>query len=226
MIKHSLKVEPRTILGKKIKSLRKQGILPGNIYGKNIESTAIQVPLKNFEKVYKEAKETGIVDIDLNGKKVPTLIKNIAYDYLANKVLHADFYQVNLSEKVKAQIPIVLTGEPKAVTEHLGLLLHVLQAVEIEALPSDLPEKIEINVENLAQVNDQITVGDIKVPNGVEILTGLDETVVKISEPTKEEVVEAPAPAEGEETAEEEAKEEGKEKSEETPSEEKSKEEK
>lgn len=225
MTKHSLTVEPRKILGKKIKALRKQGILPANIYGKNVASTAIQVSLKDFEKVYKEAKETGIVEINLDGKKTPTLIKNIAYDYLANKILHADFYQVNLTEKVKAQIPVILVGEPKAVTEHLGPLLHILQEVEVEALPSDLPEKIEINVENLAQVNDQVMVSDIKVPNGVEILTGKEETIAKISEPTKEEVVETPVLAESEETTDEETKKEGKTK-EETPNEEKSKEEK
>ncbi len=202
MNKHSLKVEERKVLGKAVKTLRKSGLLPGNIYGKDVKSTAIQVSLAEFQKVHKEAGETGIVEVDLNGKKVPTLIKNIAYDYINDVPLHVDFYQVNLSEKVKAQIPIELIGEPKAVTEKLGLLLQVLNQIEVEALPADLPEKIEVNVEHLANVDDAILVENLKVSSGVEILTPKEEMVVKISEPTKEEVVETPAPAEGEEAAE------------------------
>lgn len=209
MNKHQLKVEKRKIIGKKVKLLRKKGLLPANIYGKNFKSTAIQLPLSDFQAVYKKVHETGIVEIELDGQKIPALIKNIFYHYLEHYPLHADFYQVNLSEKIKANIPIVLIGESKAVTEKTGLLLQVLNEIEVEALPSDLPEKIEIDVTKLENIDDQIIVSQIKIAKEVEILTSPNEIITKISAPTKEEVVEAPAPITGEEIAK--AEEEGKE---------------
>src|SRR5260370_36084925 len=95
MQKHTLKVTSRNSLGKKVKKLRKDGILPGNIYGKNIDSLAVQVPLKEFEAVYKAAGATGLVELTLEGKTHPVLIHNLQLDYVSHKPLHADFYQVN-----------------------------------------------------------------------------------------------------------------------------------
>lgn len=182
MKRQKLAVEKRKVLGKKVRKLRREGILPANIYGKDIKSTSVQVPYKDFEKVYKETGETGLVDIELEGALRPVLIHNVQLDHLTNNPLHADFYQVNLKEKVKTSVSIVVVGEPKAVTDNVGLLLQPLSEVEVEALPEDLPENIEVNVENLAAVDEQITVADLKAPKGVEILTDPSQVVVKISE--------------------------------------------
>lgn len=182
MKRQKLTVEKRTILGKKLKKLRKQDILPANIYGKDIKSISVQVPYKDFEKVYKEAGETGLVDIELDGQIKPSLIHNVQRNYYKKITLHADFYQVNLKEKVKTMVPITILGIAKAVTDKLGLLLQPLSQIEVEALPTDLPEKIDVNVEHLAAVNDQITVADIKAPAGVTILTTKEQVVAKIGE--------------------------------------------
>lgn len=205
-MKHEkLKVEKRTILGKAVKKLRRDGILPGNVYGKGIKSTAVQVPTKDFNAVYKETGETGLVDLDLDGKVITVLIQNVYSDFRKN-VLHADFFKVNLDEKVKANIPVEIVGEPKAVTEKIGILMNILSEIEVEALPESLPEKIEVSVEHLANIDDQIAVSDLKVPAEVTILTDPGQVVVKIEELVSKEALEQAA---AEEAAAEAAKAEG-----------------
>ena len=201
-----LTVEKRKVTGKKVKKLRQEGILPANIYGKDIKSLSVQLPQKEFEKVFKEVGETGLVDVQLNGELKPSLIHNVQMDYLHNLPLHADFFQVNLKEKVKTMVPLKIIGEAKAVADKLGLLLQPLSEIEVEALPEDLPEYIEVNVESLAAVNDQIAVLDIKAPTGVTILTDSSQVVVKIGELiSKEAQAQAAAEAQAAEAAKAEA---------------------
>ncbi len=200
-----LKAEERKILGKKIKTLRRVGILPGNVYGKGLSSIALQVQLSDFEKAHKEVGDTGLIELELNGNHHPVLVKNLQMNYKSHTPLHADFYQVNMKEKVKATVPVVVVGEPKAVTDKIGLLLQTISEVEIEALPDHLAENIEVNVEHLAELDQQITVGDLKAPEGVEILSAPDQTVVKIAElvaPEPEPEPETPEGEEGETAAE------------------------
>ncbi len=187
-----IKVEKRTVLGKKVKKLRREGITPGNVYGKEIKSTAVQIPTKEFMDVFKESGESSLVDLEIDGKTLPVLIQNVYKDFRGN-VLHADFFQVNLKEKVKANIGLEFIGEPKAVTEKIGILMEITTEVEVEALPTDLPEKIEVNVENLAQIDDQITISDLKVPQGVEVLSDPNQVVVKIEELVSKEALEQAA---------------------------------
>jgi len=182
MKRHKVKVEKRTILGKKIKKLRKEGILPANIYGKGIKSIVVQLPYKDFEKVYKDVGETGLLDVALNGQTKPCLIHNVQVNHYKNLILHADFYQVDLKEKVTTMMPLKIIGTPKAVADKIGLLEQPLSQVEVEALPTDLPENIEVNVDHLAAVDEQISVADLKAPQNVTILTGKDRVVVKIGE--------------------------------------------
>lgn len=207
-----LKAEERKILGKKIKTLRRDGILPGNVYGKGLPSTALQVALSDFEKVHKEVGDTGLIDLELKGKVHPVLIKALQMNFKTHTPLHADFYEVNMKEKVKATVPVVTVGEPKAVSEKVGILLQPLSEVEIEALPDHLAEKIEVSVEHLATLDESIKVSDLKTPEGVVILTDPEQVVVKIAElvaPEPEPEPEAPAedeegaaPVEGEAPAE------------------------
>jgi large subunit ribosomal protein L25 len=201
MKRYKLKVEKRKVLGKQVKKLRREGILPCNIYGKGIKSTAVQVPQTDFDSVYKEAGETGLVDVELDGKLTPVLIHNMQKDFRGN-VLHADFFQVNLKEKVKTMVPLQIVGEPKAVLDKVGLLMNILSEVEVEALPEELPEGIEINVVHLANIDDQVTVADLKVPTNVTVLTEPEQVISKIGElVTKEAQEEAAAEAAAAEVA-------------------------
>lgn len=199
-----LVAEKRTVLGKKVKKLRREGLVPANVYGKSLESTAIQVKQQDFEKIYKEVGETGLVDLQVNGENKPVLIKNLQMNYKLNIPLHVDFYQVNLKEKVKTMVPLTLVGEPKAVTDQIGMLLQTISEVEVEALPDKLPDQIEVPVEHLAALDEAILVSNLKVPADVTILSDPDQTVVKIAELVVEEpepVAEEAEGTEGEETA-------------------------
>ncbi len=202
MKKIPLKAEERTVLGKKVKKLRREGILPANVYGHGLKSTSIQVSTSEFEKVYKEAGDTHIIELKLKDKSHPVLVKNLQKNYAENILQHVDFYEVNLKEKVKATISVILIGEAKAVTEKVGLLLQTINEIEVEALPDHLPENVEVSVEHLAAVNDHITVGDLKVNDDVVILTAPDQTVAKIAELVAPEPEPEPETTESEEGAE------------------------
>jgi large subunit ribosomal protein L25 len=188
-----LNASPRSVLGKNVKKLRREGLLPANVYGKGLNSQALQLKLADFHEVYNQAGETGVIDLTVEEKVHPVMIKNLQMDYSNNSPLHADFYQVNLKEKVKAMVPIELIGEAKAVTEKIGILLQTISEVEVEALPDRVPEQIEASVESLAEIGDGITVGDLKTTEGITILTDTGVTIARIAEPQKEEPVEAPA---------------------------------
>lgn len=191
-----LKAEPRTILGKRVKKLRREGILPANVYGRDLASVAVQVDTKTFSDLLKTVGETGLVDLEVEGKKRPVLIKNVQADFRTHTPLHTDFFQVNLKEKVKTMVPLEFVGEAKAVEENIGVLNRPISEVEVEALPADLPEHIAVHLEPLAEVNAQITVGDLSAPEGVTILTDPGQVVAKVAEIVVEEEPE-PASEEG-----------------------------
>jgi large subunit ribosomal protein L25 len=201
MKREALKAEKRTIVGKKVKHLRREGILPANMFGKGIKSTSLQLPLKEFEAIYNVVHETGLVDLTVDGQTHPVLIQNIHIQPITHTPLHADFFKVNLKEKVKATVPIIAVGEPKAVTDKIGVLLQPLSEVEVEALPADLPENIEVNVENLSTIDESISLEDVKVPNGVEIMAEPTEMVFRIAELVSEEAEELAAEEEAESEA-------------------------
>ena len=182
MKRESLKAEKRIIAGKQVKKLRRKGILPANIFGKNFASTQVQLPLKEFVEVFSKVHETGLIDLEVGSETHPVLIKNVQVHPLEYTPIHADFYRVNLKEKVKTAIPIVSIGEPKAVTDKIGVLLQTLNEIEVEALPTDLPEHFEVNVEGLAQVDDNITLEDLKIPTGVTVLTEGTPTIFRIDD--------------------------------------------
>jgi large subunit ribosomal protein L25 len=203
MPKQILKSEVRKIEGRKVKNLRKEGILPGNVYGKNIKSEAVQVVLKDFEKIYKEVGETGLLMLQVGSSEKPVLIHNLQVNPVSDEPIHVDFLQVDLKEKVEADIPVELVGESPAEKQAIGTVVQYLNEIKVEALPTDLPEKFEVDTSVLAEVDQAIFVKDLKVDSGkVEIKTAPDEIVVKVEPPQKEEVVEAPVAAEGEVPAE------------------------
>jgi large subunit ribosomal protein L25 len=182
-----LNVEKRTVLGKQVRKLRREGILPGNVYGHGLPSIAIQMKTTEFQDIYKQVGETGLIDVMVGSERHPSLVKNLQMEYPLRIPLHVDFYEVNLKEKVKTMVPLTFVGEPQAVAEKLGVLLQPMSEVEVEALPEELPEQIEVNVERLAAVDDSILVSDLKVPAEVTILTDAAQTVAKIAEPVQAE---------------------------------------
>lgn len=197
-MKITLKSEKRDLFGRKVSRLRKEGKIPANIFGKNIESSAIVIDNKEFSEVYKKAGETQI--IDLSGK--PVLVSNIQVDPISSNYLHIDFRQVDLKEKIEAKVPVVLEGESPAEKQNLGTVVQQLHEIEVEALPADLPEKIVVDASSLVEVEQAVYVKDLQVSKDVEIKTDLESIVAKVEPPQVEEVVEVAATVEGETSAE------------------------
>jgi large subunit ribosomal protein L25 len=195
-----LTAEARTVLGKKVKKLRKQGVVPANIYGKALESKAIQVPFADFQTVYKEAGETGVIDLKVDGQVHPVLVKNLQMNFKAKAPLHVDFYQVNLKEKVKAMVPVKLVGEAQAVTDKIGMLMQVLSEVEVESLPDKIPGELELDVTALAELGANLTVADLKLPEGVAVTNEPTQPIVQVAELVVEEPPAEETSAEGEAT--------------------------
>lgn len=198
-----LKVEKRTIVGKKVKKLRKEGLLPASIYGKDIKSFSVQANLKEVVSLLGKVGETGLVDLAVAGeeKSRVALLKNPQYDPVSDQLVHLDLHEVKLTEKVTVVVPVELTGEAPAVERGEGILIHVLNEIEIETLPTELPEKFIADVGRLEKVGDAVMVKELGIDRTKITTEVTDETVIAKVEPlAKEEVVEKPAeavPAEG-----------------------------
>ena len=194
-----LTAQKRTVLGRKVKKLRSEGLIPAHVFGHKVKTEHIQVKIVDFSKVYDAAGETGIVDLAIDGQKKPVLIRNVQVHPVTDQPLHIDFYQVNLAEKVKVNVPLEIIGESPAVEKRSGLLLTPVSEVEVEALPADLPEKIEVDVSKLENVGNEIKIKDLKIDRAkIAILTDEELVVTQIGElVTKEmEAVEAEIEAE------------------------------
>jgi len=195
MEKITLKAKLRKQVGRKVKLLRKEGILPANIYGKKIKSESIQIDLKEFLDVYKKVGDTKLFYIN----ERPVLVANIQKNPVSDALLHIDFHQVDLKEKVEAKVPVELTGESPAEKQSIGTVVQYLNEIEVEALPTDLPDKFEIDISKLIEVDQMVHVKDLMFDKSkIEVKTDLEEILVKVEPPQKEEVVEVPAAAEGE----------------------------
>jgi large subunit ribosomal protein L25 len=180
----SLHAEERKVLGKKVKQLRRRGDLPAHVFGKGIVGELVTVGAKDFLKVFHLAGETGLIDLKIGSEKIrPVLIREVQYNAVTSLPIHIDFYQVNLAEKVKVPVPLVLIGkQPESV--HLGeaIVLQTLNEVEVEALPTDLVENIEVDITSLKNIDDAITIDQLKVDrNKITIQAEDDEIVVKLA---------------------------------------------
>ena len=173
--------QERTILGKKVQQLRRQGFLPAHVYGHQIASLSVTIPAREFTRVFAKTGETGLIDLAVgDGAPRPVLINAVQKDPLTRLPVHVDFYQVNLKEKVTVNVPLEISGEAPAVKENLGVLLQELSELSIEALPTDLPEKIIVDVSNLAAVGDALAVKDLPTPAGVTVLSDPEQFVAHI----------------------------------------------
>lgn len=198
-----LKAETRTVLGRKVKGLRKEGLIPAHVFGHKVKTIHVQVKKSDFDPVFEKAGETGIIDLSIGSEKKPVMIRNIQIHPVTDDPLHIDFYQVNLSEKVKVNVPLEVIGDSPAVEKKIGLLLTPVSEIEVEALPTEIPENIEIDISSLAEIGNEIKVKDLKVDRSkIEILTDEDLVVTQIGELVTKEMEETEAEIEAEQAAE------------------------
>lgn len=182
-----LKAKPRTELGRKVSRLRKAGFLPAVLYGEGVASQPISISFKEFEKVYKEAGESTIVELEVDGKLYNVLIHDLAHDPIKGNPTHADFYAVRMDKEISVTVPIVFIGESPAVKNEAGILVKVAQELEVEAFPQDLPHELTIDISNLQTLESKLFVKDIILSKGVKVLAEPEDVIVVVETPRSEE---------------------------------------
>lgn len=189
----NIKAEKRTELGK-LGSLREQGLMPAVFYGRKQESTPIQLKKTDFIKVWKNAGESTVVKLETPEGDIEALIHEVDLDPMTHEPRHADFYVFEKGHKVEIDVPIEFVNESPAVKELGGVLMKILHELKIEAVPSNLPHQIEVDISDMTQLEDQILAKDIKLPEGVTLMENPEEVVATVATP-KAEKVEEEAPA-------------------------------
>lgn len=179
-----LQAEPRTVFGKNVKSLREQGLVPAEIYGRKTSNISIQVPQKVLAEVLAKAGKTHLINIKVgNEKGIPALARKIQLTPIKRQVGHVDFYAVVMTDTVAASVPVVIVGENDLITHHNGSLLTGLSEVVVEALPDHLPETIEVDISSLKEFSDAIHAADLALPQGVMLHSSPDSLIVSIQAP-------------------------------------------
>lgn len=184
-----LKTEKREIFGKKLKESRGKGKLPGIVYGQGIqEPIPVFVVKEEFKKVFKQAHETDFIDLAFGDDKKSVLVKDIETDPVSDEPIHIDFFAPRLDKPIEAKIPLVFAGESPAIKLG-GVLVKVMREISVKGLPKEIPHQIEVDLSLLKNLEDRVTINDIKFPSGVEPLAKKEETVILATLPKKEEVI-------------------------------------
>jgi large subunit ribosomal protein L25 len=205
MDKIELKVANREILGKKVKHLRRRGITPVHLFGHGIESLALQCDTSELDRVLGQAGQTRLITLKLAKEKKPrtVVVREYDRDWRRGELVHVDFYQVRMEEKIRLEVPIVLIGEAPALKSKENMLEHELPTLTIECLPAKIPNSVEVDINSLAALDQAIRVKDVTLDKDITVLNSPDLVVAKISsrpvEKIEEKVVEEAVVAEAEE---------------------------
>lgn len=181
----TIDAEPRTVTGKKVKQLRREGIIPGVVYGRS-EPVHVQMDMLQLRRALRVTGSTQLATLDIAGDQRTVLVRHIQQHVTRRDILHVDFLEVDLKVKITAEASLIAVGEAAPTEEGLGVALLVQNSVEIESLPDDLISEIEVDLSKIVTPDDVIYVSDLPTPGGVEILTDPD-TVVARFEYTREE---------------------------------------
>ncbi|MEE8131893.1 MAG: 50S ribosomal protein L25 [Candidatus Paceibacterota bacterium] len=189
-----LTVQKREIFGKKVKELRKQDLIPAELYGHGFENLHLSVPAKDFSRIFNEAGESTIIKLKVEGgdgkekgSELNVLVHDIQKNVLTDEISHIDFYQVRMDEKIKAAVPLEFIGEAPAVKEKGGVLIKSVHEIEVEVLPADLPHNIPVNLDELDDIGKNIHMKDIKIDEKVKVLIEPETVIATVIEPIKEE---------------------------------------
>jgi len=199
-----LHADERTVLGKNVAKSRLLGLIPGNVYGSGFESESVFVKISDFQKAFGHAGETGLIDLKIGAERTkPVLVRNMQFGPVRGELLHIDFYQVNLKEPVRVWVPIVLIGEELEMV-HLGeaVVLNPVSEIEIEALPDELIDKVEVDISVLKAIDDAVTVAELAINRDlVTVITPEEEVVIKLAPAVTQEMLDMMAEQEAEAAA-------------------------
>ncbi len=192
---YALAAAKREVVGKKSRRLRREGKIPAVLYGFGVDSTNLQLDAKEFETIFREAGRTALVDVSVDeGRPVRVFVQDVQRHPISLALYHVDFHAVNLRQEITTDVPIVLTGEAPAVHNNEGVLLRGLETISVTALPTELPQQIDVSIESLEVLDDTIHVSDLLVSDDYQIVTDSSEMLVRIIaqqlEPEPEEVAE------------------------------------
>ncbi len=174
-----LKGQKRTLIGKRVKTLRQIGRLPGVLYGAGIESVPIELDEREASRLLSRSSSSTLIELDLDDESHSVLVRGVQRDVIRGNYLHVDFLKVAMDVLIRAEVPIELIGEPPAAEEAGVVLLTGVTTIEVEALPADLPDRITVNLENLENLEDSITVADLFLGQGITVLTEKDELIAR-----------------------------------------------
>lgn len=179
-----LAAEPRTITGKKVARLRREGKVPAVVYGHGHESQPIQIDAHEFDLLRRHSGRNALLDLTLGkGKPTPVMLQGIQEHPVTRRPVHVDLFVIKLTEEMSVDVPIVFTGEAPAVKRDGGTLLHLRDTVTVRALPTDLPSTLEVDAERLVDFDTVITVGDLTLPAGVTLVTDAAEPLGRVQAP-------------------------------------------
>jgi large subunit ribosomal protein L25 len=190
MEKVVLKATRRDVIGKKVSTLRREGKLPAVIYGHHLEATPITLDLRETTKVLSNLTTSSLITIDIDGVENAALVRDRQRDYIRNVLIHLDFQAVSLTERIRANVRIDLSGISPAVKDFNGVIVTGINEIEVICLPQDLPERLVVDISTLAKIGDGLYVRDVSFGEKVEILEDKDDMIVIITAAIAEEVVE------------------------------------
>lgn len=213
MANMTISARPRAVQGKKVAVLRRKGILPANIYGHNVVSTAIELDQHDMALLLRRAGRTHLLSVSIEGEREPrnVLVRQVQREPTSDLILHIDFFQVSMREKLTVTIPVLLTGHAPVLDETDATVVQTLDSVQVECLPADIPESLTADASSLTSTTSNIHVSDLQVPANVTVLTDADVVVASVTlavveveeEPVAEETAEGETEATEEATAEE-----------------------
>lgn len=189
----TLTAQRREVLGKQVNRLRREGILPANIFGHGRPSVAIQVNAHELRQLLAAHGGSKLIQLRVDGAPETAVVRHIGRDPRTGRIEHVDFMHIEMTEKMRARVPLRLIGEAPAVRQFGGVLLHLVDAVEVECLPQELPEALDLDISELESLDAALHARDLKLPQGVIMQLDLDEVLVKVTPPRMAEEEAAPA---------------------------------
>ncbi len=194
MDKVILKAVKRDVTGKQVKAMRREGQLPAVIYGRHLEPIAISLEAHAASLVMSKLSSSSLVTIDLEGKEYPALVRERQRNFIKGNLTHIDFMAVDLTEKIRATVRLEFVGVSGAVKDYNAVLVKNIEKLEVECLPTDLPERLAIDIAALALVGNSIRVRDLAISDAIRILNDEDETIAVAAAPKTEAVDAAAVP--------------------------------
>lgn len=177
MEKVVLNATKRDVVGKQVKALRREGKLPAVIYGRHTEPISINLDAHSASLTLGRLTSSSLVTINVDGTEYPALVREKQRDYIKNRLLHVDFLAVSLTEKIRTSVSIHFIGVSPAVKDYNAVMVHNLEQLEVECLPTDLPERIDLDISVLARPGEGIRVREVQVPDTIRILNDPDTMV-------------------------------------------------